>query len=112
MAKATGVEIREFYDNHWPDGYYVDDYEIDAYDPDTGAWVLNDTEKYDLAQLGSLYVEDPPPGLAYYDNSMTFQTAFSRWKKAASQATLVISVGKENEQALRDFCKTIGAKIK
>jgi hypothetical protein len=25
MAKALGAEIMEFYDHHWPEGYYHDD---------------------------------------------------------------------------------------
>jgi len=32
MAKALGAEIMEFYDHHWPEGYYHDDSQIEFHD--------------------------------------------------------------------------------
>jgi hypothetical protein len=63
MAKALGAEIMEFYDHHWPEGYYHDDSQIEFHDQNPppeatdDIWILEPETKYDLDQCGVLISE-------------------------------------------------------
>ena len=82
VYKATGAEIREFFDKGWDMDYYheSDNADVQLQD-DNGKWLLFDEVMYDLSSLGdvcwqgsgSLAVRTKP-------ESMSFQDAFLKWK--------------------------------
>jgi hypothetical protein len=101
---ATGAEICEFYDNHWPEGYYHDDCEIEISDGD-GKHYLDPCQKYDLTELGVLVADGDP------DNRITFQTAFLRWKKTFGKRILVAIVPAERVEDLMAVVKEWGGRV-
>jgi hypothetical protein len=69
---ASGADIKNFWDNGWPDGCWYDDAEISVLDEnENGNWVLDDNELYNLAKLG-LVVSD--------NGNKTFEEVFLAWK--------------------------------
>jgi hypothetical protein len=99
---ATGAEIREFYDNHWPEGYYHDDCEITD---DDGKCNLDPDQKYDLAELGVLVADGDP------DNRITFQSAFLRWKKTFGKRILVVTVPGERVEDFMAVVRELGGRV-
>ena len=110
MAKALGAEIMEFYDHHWPEGYYHDDNQIEFHDqnPPPGTtddiWILDSAAKYDLEECGVLVAEEDGEAIA-------FSAAFNHWKRTRDIAILAVHVPKAQEQEIRDYLKSKGCKV-
>ena len=68
--KVIGAEIIDFYNNHFPDGYYHDDYD-ECIDMNN----LDPNQKYELNDLGYI-ISDEDPG-----NGKTFASVFRQWQK-------------------------------
>lgn len=92
--KALGIDIKEFWLNHWPEGMYVEDNEKALMDEVTGEPKLEDAEKYDLSRFGYLLNNQGATG-----DESTFETHFRRWMKKRDSVTVVVTVprGKEDE---------------
>lgn len=105
-TKAYGRDIREFYENHWPDGYCHEDSEIEFYD-DAGKWILEDDKKYQLSKLG--YLE--PSGGDSRRGALAFETEFSVWYDRLGKETIVIRVSTEAKEAIIRELKNLGAEI-
>lgn len=97
MAKALGVHIKDFWNNHWPVGMFVEDNEESLFDQETGAPILEDNEKYDLSRFGYLLYEDASKG-----EGGIFATYFNRWYKTKTTATIIITVPREMAQGIAD----------
>jgi len=107
--KAKGCEIRDFWNNYWPehleDWYFEsDDGEIQVEDDKTGEFLLKDDKIYNLNLFGPLgwqgKGESPVDG-QYWE----FQDAFKQYKKATDKSQLfVICVPFED---IDDFKKLI-----
>ena len=69
--KATGAEIKEFYVNNWPKGYYHEDCYL--LEDDNGNWILPLDKEYDLADMGYLVPETQ-------GDCIPFEQAFLVWK--------------------------------
>jgi len=110
MAKALGAEIMEFYDHHWPQGYYHDDSQIEFHDQNPppeatdDIWILEPETKYDLEQCGVLISEKD-------GEAIDFALAFNRWKRTRDVAILAVHVPKAREQEIRDYLKLQGCKV-
>jgi hypothetical protein len=80
---ATGAEIKEFWENGWPEGYYHEgeDAEVKVQNED-GVWIIRDERNYDLTQLGHV-LSDGSGGSVRPD--MTFAEAFAQWKAGQSK---------------------------
>jgi hypothetical protein len=105
--KATGAEIKMFWEHGFPEGCFHDDTQIEIDDPDTGEVVLDMGQKYDLSLLGYIYDSE-----AFTKPTMSFQTAFLKWRKARTTAVLVVEVAKEKEADLRAAIEAAGGKVK
>lgn len=95
--KAIGAEIIEFYNNHFPDGYYHDDYD-ESIDMDN----LNPNQKYELNDLGYIISDEDP------SNERTFSSVFRRWQKKQTHVTLLVSVPREQIEAAKKDIKALG----
>jgi hypothetical protein len=78
--KAKGSEILDFYNNHWPEGYFNDDYSLnigEGLDPD---------KEYDLEDFGLLV----PAGQSYMsEECIEFEDTFWKWKVKQSAPDMV-----------------------
>jgi hypothetical protein len=107
---ALGAEIMEFYDHHWPSGYFHDDSQIEFHEqnppPDAleDIWILNPAEKYDLSQCGVLIHEKSQE---VFDFSMFFKI----WKKSLNSVTLQVVVPKEKEREIRAYLTQNSCKV-
>jgi hypothetical protein len=77
--RATGAEIRDFFDNHWPADYYLesDCAEVQVQDEE-GNWILEDDKNYDLSLLGELGWQGK--GLPTC-KIPTFEEVFLKWRE-------------------------------
>jgi hypothetical protein len=109
MAKALGGEIKEFYENHWPVGYYHEDNALQLHD-EAGAWILEPNVKYNLADLGYLI---PEKDAGYMGGKLlTFQEAFNKWAKQRNVDIIVLRVPKDARSKVEEFVASLpGAKI-
>ena len=103
--KALGAEIKDFYDNHFPEGYYHDD-GIEMHDGD-GRWLLKDEEKYDLGELGVIVPNDGN----YPADAASFESFFRKWKKSRTTVTMVIEVKKEKAEELKKLLEGANVKV-
>lgn len=106
LKKARGIDIRDFFDNGWPEGYYVDDYELSVYGDDGVTLTLDPNAQYELNKFGYLFEEGGAD-----DVGITFTRAFNRWYEAKTTTTILIQVSKENELAVREQLKALGLTI-
>jgi len=106
--KATGAEIKEFWENGFPETHYHEDPEIEIVDQNTGDFILDPNDKYDLGSLGYLV----PPSSNSGHRVMPFQAAFLKWRKARTTAVLVVEVAKEKEADLRAAIEAAGGRVK
>jgi len=116
--KASGAQIKDFYDNHWPSGYYFEeeDAEVKLNDNDSGEWLLDHTERYDTAKFGYLVKEGET--VRGVPDTISFTTAFGKWLKTSLNKTLIVTVPTGYEQAvaahLEEYFKAskIAGKVK
>jgi len=114
MAKATGAEILDFYNNHWPgDDWFIDDYSVDPAGDD--GVPLNPAEKYDLADFGFIMWQgagDPPKAAPVYsDDSVPFAKWFNFWKLQKSTCTHAVTLPKAQEEEFKKVCKAYAWKV-
>lgn len=108
MAKALGKDIKEFYDNHFPEGYYHDDNEQEFHDDTTGDWLLEDATYYDLDMCGNLV----PEGEDARDREcVTFSSQFNRWFKTRNAKTFVVIVPNSKIDLFRFAMKDLGIRV-
>jgi hypothetical protein len=110
MPKALGKDIQDFYDNHFPPGYYHDDNALKFHDEDKGDWILEADEKYDLDECGVLVPEASLDGIKQ-DYPIPFSTAFRKYMKARTTDTLVIHIPKEKREQVVKALADLGIKV-
>lgn len=98
--KATGAEIKAFFDSEWPAGHYYDDSEVDPED-------LIDEEMYDTARLGYIMNGEDPS----WDGEPV-SVAFRRWKKKQTHAMLVVEIPVAYVDAFHLVCRQQGWKVR
>ena len=110
--KATGAEIKEFWDE-WPPGrdWFIEEEECG----DSNNWLLDANKKYDLNEvLGVLYwqgggdaVPSDHPMFKYTEGHNIVPTSvfFRTWKKTRTEITLVVTVPKAEGDELKALCK-------
>ena len=110
-AKATGAEIQAFYEA-WPpgDGWYHDD-SIETHNGE-GGWILEPTTKYDLDDLGTINWQGDRKAAPDGERTINFGSWFKLWKKEQTTTLVVVTVSKDEVDALLAYCKTQGWKTK
>lgn len=107
--KATGAQIKEFFENGWPgDDWYWDDNNIEI-ESGQGDFVLKLTQEYDLDDLGCLYwqgLDDCPR-----DEYWGFEEAFAEWRDSVEYDVCVVSIPKDSKLALMNFVKLVGGSF-
>lgn len=103
---ALGRDIKEFWDNGFPEGYYSDDAEIQVED-DAGHCPLDLDVKYDLNRFGVLIPEGNAMAGEQGD-PISFASAFKRWFKEQTTVTLLVTVPKEKADEARAKLKELG----
>jgi hypothetical protein len=103
-VKISGAEFMEWYDNHFPDGYFFDSQsDVETHD-DAGKWLLDPDETYDTNALGYLCSAGSAPEL-------DTDVAIRRWRKARDFTPMRISVPKGREDTIRELLKAAGVKV-
>ena len=107
--KAKGAEIKDFYYNYWPeklDNYYYDsdNVEIEIED-DNGNWILEDKLSYDLNGFGWVMDNDDKT------DGLSFQSAFSKYKKTKNNLIASVSVPMEDIGRFYEMMKDNNWKI-
>ena len=89
MSKALGKDINEFYNNHFPEGWFHEDYEfnLEDFQNQDGVLGLIPSEKYELNQFGCILPEWEDQG-----KGTTFQTAFKKWQKNLTHVSVVLEI--------------------
>lgn len=102
MSKALGKDINEFYNNHFPEGHFIEGESIDYEDvqDSKGNLILEPTQKYDLKEFGYI-VPDHEEG-----KEVSFESAFKKWFKMQSTASLLIEIPKDKVADFTLFLKT------
>lgn len=116
--KATGAEIKQFWDE-WPPGerWYNDDSELDVYSGDEQRFLLVPEVKYDLAHFGILVWQGPdgleipkdPPMRGSLD--VSFESWFKHWKKGKISTSFSVLVKNEDVEAFQALAKQHGWKV-
>jgi len=108
MTKALGTEIKDFYFNGWPYGYYHDDTEIEFHDQNTGEWVLPLDEEFDLEKCGWLFSDKTN------QSEIAFVDAFLKWNGTPKNKDkiIVIHVPENKVEIIKQFLFSNGIKIK
>ena len=109
MAKALGADIIDFYDNHWPEGYYHEDNEIEFHDQKASPvkdpiWVLEPDVKYDLDKCGVLVDEKT-------NDAVEFSYFFNKYLRNKDGKTLVVYVPNANATEVKAMLKKYGCKL-
>lgn len=109
MKKMTGVEYKQFMAADWDALFglteaYVDGQEITV----DGA-----PEPDDMATIADTATVVITGGciMARQEVNLSFELAFTRWKKLQTHTTLVVQVPNADVQALRDYVKTLNGKV-
>jgi hypothetical protein len=111
--RATGAEIREFYENHFPAGYYhlEQDGKIKLTDFD-GNWILDDNTLYDLSKIGPCAKMAPPRFFSFIQDpslEIPFETAFIEAMRARGETKVLVTAKSPEELGrLVDWLRTNG----
>ena len=108
--KASGRDIKDFWDNGWPRGFYNDDSELSVEDDD-GVLALDLDEKYDLSKFGILVPESAQTTGGYPEKVVSFEQAFRKWYKGKTTATIIVSVPKQLEAEARRRIQKLGYSV-
>ena len=89
MTKAFGKDINEFYNNHFPEGWFTEGEDVDfqSIEDKQGRLILSPTEKYELKDFGYLVPEHADQG-----KEMTFESAFKKWQKSKTHTSVLIEI--------------------
>ena len=108
-TEITGAQFRDFYENHWPKGFWVEDDYI-GIDDDEGNFLLSDTETYKLGGFGwaERSKEDTPAGEG---TSFSILELYERYVQQKSDCvTLTIRVPKDKLQAVAEAIISSGGE--
>jgi len=106
---ALGSEINEFYNNHFPEGFYCDDMS-DTIQCDNSLWLgetklnLKPTEKYDLDDLGVVVRKSDD---VYWD----FSEKFLEWQDKQNFVTFVVKAPKKQSVQIKGYIQAIDSGI-
>lgn len=106
MAKALGREIKNFWENAWPEDYFHDDSVINITN-DNGDVILDLTKEYDLADCGWLIHNSIGKGMS----PISFEEAFLTWKNEQTVAYIQVEVQKDNLQEAKEKIEMLGYKV-
>jgi hypothetical protein len=114
MAKATGAEIWDFWQNGWPgDNWFIDDYEVDVEGAD--GCLLEMGKKYDLVDLGTIYWQgdgDPPDEAPHYGrDGLEVSKWYAWWKRKQTTTTFSVTIPKTQEGEFKKVCKAYAWRV-
>lgn len=105
MAKATGRDLNEFYNSGFPANSF---HEHDCDWLDSGFkgdnLALDEEKKFELGDLGFIVDEDT-------SREISFQSAFRKWLKSKTTATILIEVEKSRLDEVKTQLKSLGLKL-
>lgn len=113
--KITGAEFKEWYDNHFPVGFFHDGSsdarEIHAHD---GQWLLSNDEIIDPDELGELVWGGRAYGAASDDDptnaeGLAFSVAIKRWRKTSTHEFVTAFVPRDRVEEAKAALKALGA---
>lgn len=116
--KATGAEIKQFWDE-WPPGehWYNDGSELDVYSGDEQRFLLVPEVKYDLTHFGIL-VWQGPGGLEIPKDApmrgsldVSFESWFKFWKKNKTTTSFSVIVNNNEVDAFKAIMKDHDWKV-
>lgn len=104
--KIKGAEFMDWYDNHFPVGYYHDD-SIETH-KDDGSWALDPTADYDTDDLGYVAKDD-----ARFSNedSLSVESEIRRYRKARDYDLKIVSIPKAKMDEVLAYLKAAGCKV-
>lgn len=105
MAKTSGKELNDFYENGFPKGFFHD------YGEDVEELMCGSAERpfiedrmYDTEDLGHIVTEDET-------KSYTFSHFFRKWKKTQDKATVLVEVPVNAVNEAKAKIKALGYKV-
>lgn len=103
---ALGKDINDFYNYHFPDGYYMEDEEIDLESNlnDKDLLNLEESKKYDLSLFGYLVAND--------GKQTKFETLFKEYLKNKTVTSVVIEIPNNQLDVSIKSLKTFFPNIK
>jgi hypothetical protein len=112
--KALGKDIRDCWDNHFPENGYIGGDEIygEYIDPDSGDLTVEDNKVYNLRYFPYIYFE----GEDREKEEVTFESVFKKYyaKYHTAETTLVTcTIPLDKESKFLDFCQknNIGIEV-
>jgi urease accessory protein UreH len=111
MIKTTGKELKNYFDDKqaWPDGAWHEDECITV---DGANANDNDMDLTQVADDAKITIEG---GIVLSDDQTTdgptMESHFRAWRKRQTTATLIVTVDKAQEAALRELIKQAGGKV-
>lgn len=108
---VTGAEFRNFYKNHWPEGWYVEDMPYAAED-EQGNWILPDDARKPLSWFGVAIRQSEDPG-KWEEGQMREMHDLYADVMGISPSEVVVSfkVSIKDAEALKAAAEKIGARI-
>ena len=110
--KLKGVEFKEWYDNHFPVGYYHDG-DVEIHNA-KGQWLVADDEELDPDDLGELRWSGIDYGAETNDEPLTgpylsFSAAIENWRRDSATVMITAHVPKDRENEAREMLAALGA---
>ena len=107
--KIKGKEFKEWYDNHFPEGYYFDspsDNIDDVLHDANGEWQIEDGKTYDTDDLGCLLAETN--GTPEIDAA----TCIKRWRKSRDFDLITVEVKRGDSERVKAAILALGCKVR
>lgn len=111
MIKTNGKEFKAYYSDKqaWPDGAWHEDDGITvdgvpAYENDMDLTKVQDNAKITIE--GGIVLKDDKA-----TDGPTMESHFRAWRKRQTTVTLIVTVDKAQEAALRELIKQAGGKV-
>jgi hypothetical protein len=114
--KVTGAEFREWFEGHFPDGFYMDgSSDGPELHTDSGEWLIAPDELVDPDDYGGLFWDgrDCAPGTPdpTKGEGMNFSTAIKRWRKTRDFDVITLRVPKARVSEVTDAIRVMGIEI-
>ena len=107
--KATGAQIKDFWDNGWPDNYYYEPEGMEVVDGENGKFILELEKEYDLSVFGYLVLHEEKDQFADW---IHFEDAYARYSKTQVGIDVyAVKVPKSYFDAFKLFIQQINGKI-
>lgn len=107
--KITGAELKDWYDNHFPEGFYHDDAEQEIYGGPTGDdFLLDPAKTYDTEKFGVVCPD------SFSSNSEAVRSVTSvirNWRKTKTHDTFAIEIPREAAAKVKAFVQKHKGKI-